>query len=131
VIGQIVVIESPLALDGSSTSNDQFYILKKNIDTLLEKRQFKKACYLILQPLFYVLTISACKNNQFCYLDMLLQYLPYFDMTLLAPRLLNAISKTLSPDDTINSNAIHFSLCHTKFSFKNTLPNQGAATETM
>ena len=125
VIGQIMVIESLCALDSSSTSNDQFYIPKKHINTLLEKRQFKKACPLTLQPLFYALIISACKNNQFCYLDMLLQYLPYFDVTLLAPRLLNAISKTFPSDGTINSDTIHFlfiAVCLTKFAFKNTLP---------
>jgi len=125
VVGQIVVIESLCALDGSSISNHQLYIPKKQTDTLLEKRPFKKACPLTLQPLFYVLIISACKNSQFCYLDMLLQYIPYFDMTLLAPRLLDAISKTLQPGDTVNSDTIHFlfiAVCLTKFAFKNTLP---------
>ena len=125
VIGQIVVIESLCAVVSSSTSNHQLYIPKKHVNTLLQKRHFKKACPLTLQPLFYVLIISACQNSQFCYLDMLLQYMPYFDMTVLAPRILGAISKTLPPSGTSSSDAIHLlfiAVCLTKFALENTLP---------
>ena len=122
VVGQIVVIESLCAID-SATFN--LYIPKKQIDTLLQKRHFKKACPLTLQPLFYALIITACKHNQFCYLDMLLEYIPYFNMTLLAPRLLDAISKNLSPSGTTNSDVIHLlfiAVCLTKYGLENRLP---------
>jgi len=103
-IGQILIIESLSVLDDSSS--DQKLFSPKNLKSVLRKKTFINANSLCSQPLFYALIMDACKSGQFCFLDMILKYLPYFNPTHLIPQLLKIISELLRTS-SVDCNAIH------------------------
>ena len=104
-IGQILVVESLSVLD-DSTSNHKSFTPKK-LNSALLKKTFVEANPLCSQPLFYALIMNACKNGQFCFLDMMLKYLPYFNPSLMVPQLLSIISEILRDYHSVDTSTIH------------------------
>ena len=121
-IGKILIVEFLSVLDDSS-SNQKSYSPKKLL-SVLQKKTFIDANPLCSQPLFYALIMDACKNGQFCFLDMTLKYLPYFNPTHLVPQLLGIISELLR-NCSMDCSTIHLLfavVCLTRFVWQEDLP---------
>lgn len=121
-IGKILIVEFLSVLDDSSSNQKSFS--PKKLSSALQKKTFIDASPLCSQPLFYALIMNACKNGQFCFLDMTLKYLPYFSPTHLVPQLLGIISELLR-NSSMNCSAVHLLfavVCLTKFVWQEDLP---------
>lgn len=103
-IGQLLIVESLSILDDSSSNQKSF--TPKKLNSALRKKTFIDANPLCSQPLFYALIMSASKSGQFCFLDMILKYLPYFDPTYLVPQLLNILSELLM-NSLVDCSTVH------------------------
>ena len=122
-IGQILIVESLSVLDESSSNQKSF--TPKKLSSALTKRTFIEANPLCSQPLFYALIMDACKNGQFCFLDMTLKYLPYFNPAHMIPQLLSIICELLKNSPLVDCNIIHLLfavVCLNKFVWQDDSP---------